>query len=78
MQSLLARFRPKTCAEDFVNPAWNFPVHWTLLHPLASAAHHCTATEAPMAHCLIDPQSPFEPMTEPMTDQEEPVMTLPL
>ena len=67
MQSLLTRFRPKTCAEDFVNPAWNFPVHY-----------HCTATEAPMAHCLIDPQSPFEPMTEPMTDREEPVMTLPL
>ena len=60
------------CAEDFANLAWNFPTRRTLSRPLASAAHRRAATLAPAAHCLIDPQPPFEPMT----DWEEPVMTV--
>ena len=54
-----------------MNPAWNFPACRTLSRPLASVAHRCTATTAPVARCLIDPQPPLEPMT----DREEPVMT---
>ena len=62
---------PKTCAEDFANLAWNFPARRTLSRPLASAARRHAATTAPMARCIFDPQPSFEPMT----DQEEPVMT---
>ena len=72
-EAQLARFRPKTCAEDFANPAWNFPARRTLSCPLASAARRRAATTAPAACCLVDPQPPFEPMT----DREEPVMTHP-
>ena len=70
-EAQLAHFRPKTCAEDFANLAWNFPTRRTLSCPLASAARRCAATLAPVARCTLDPQSPFEPMT----DREEPVMT---
>ena len=59
----LTRLLPtQTCAEDFANPAWNFPVRRTLLCPLASATRCHAATLAPAARCHIDPQSPFEPM----------------
>ena len=54
-----------------MNLAWNFPVRRTLSCPLASAVRRRAATLAPAARCHFDPQPPFEPMT----DQEEPVMT---
>ena len=65
-------FRPKTSAEDFANPVWNFPVRRTLSRPLASVARRRAAMTAPVARCLVNPQ----PLFEPMTDQEEPVMTV--
>ena len=46
-------------------------MHRTLSRPLASAARRRAATLAPAARCLIEPQTPLEPMT----DWEEPVMT---
>ena len=70
-EAQLTRFQPKTCTEDFVNPVWNFPACQTLSHPLASVVHCRTATTAPAARCLVNPQPPFEPMT----DWEELVMT---
>ena len=54
-----------------MNPAWNFPTRRTPSHPLTSAARRRAATTAPAARCLVNPQTLFEPMT----DQEEPVMT---
>ena len=44
----------------------------TLSRPLASAAHRRAATTVPVACCTFDPQ----PLFEPMTNREEPVMTL--